>query len=467
MKYVENRTFPQIKSGDSASLRMQISAKDLQAYVELASELNPDHVDSQLAANDEFRAQLARGGLCTSLLTTLIATEFPGPMTQITAMSLGFSASPCIGDHVNVNITVIDTDAGRRCVSLCCSVTRTHRNTGEETLCRGRIDVTAPAERLHRPFGRPVDAGAEASADRFDRLEDMAREGECLTTGVVFPVSATSLIGALQSAGANLITPVLIGPEKPIREVAEAKGLDLSDIRIVAAETEEDAAKTAAAMAAEGKLQGLMKGSVHTATLLRALIAQRDLRTDRRISHVFVIDVPRHPRLLLLSDGAINIQPSLEELRDIVRNSIDLAHVLGVKVPKVALLSAVEDVIERIPSTEIAAAIGKMADRGEFIGAVVDGPLAFDDAVSQQAAQIKGIRSPVAGAPDVLIVPDLVSGNSLAKSFEYFGDASVAGVVVGARIPMALTSRASSPRERRASAALMCLAARHGRHHGA
>lgn len=430
-------------------------------YVELASELNPDCIDNQLAENEEFRAILARGGLCAGLLTTLIATEFPGPMTQITAMSLKFTASPGIGDQVDVHITVIDTEPITRSVWLDCRVTRIRPGKGDENLCRGRIDVIAPAKHLRRSVGRPVDFSTEAPSDRFDRVEELAREGECLTTGIVFPVSATSLIGALQSADANLIRPVLIGPEKSIRDVAEAEGLDLSDVRIIAADSEEDAARTAAGMAADGKLQGLMKGSLHTATLLRAFIEHRDLRTDRRISHVFVIDVPDHPRLLLISDGAINIRPNLQELHDIVRNSIDLAHVLGVEVPKVALLSAVENVIERIPSTGIAAAISKMADRGAFAGAEVDGPLAFDDAVSEQAAEIKGIKSPVAGAPDVLIVPDLVSGNILAKSFEYFGHAKVAGVVVGAHIPLALTSRAGSPRERRASAALMCLAATH------
>jgi phosphotransacetylase len=426
--------------------------------LELTNEFSPGRIDNQLAETSEFRALLARGGLCSGLPTTLIATQFPGPMTQITAMSLGFNGSPEIGDHVTVNITVVDTEPVTCNVSLECSVTRMLPNKNDEDLCRGHIEVTAPAEHLYRPVGRPVDLRAEVPPDRFNHLENLAREGKYLTTGIVFPVSATSLVGALQSADANLIRPVLIGPEKSIREVAEAEGLDLSGIRIVAAETEEDAAGTAADMAADGKLQGLMKGSLHTATLLRAFIAHHDLRTDRRISHVFVIDVPDHPRLLLISDGAINISPTIEELRDIVRNTIDLAHVLGVKVPKVALLSAVENVVERIPSTEVAAALSKMADRGAFPGAEVDGPLAFDDAVSAQAAEIKGIKSPVAGAPDV------VSGNILAKSFEHFGHAKVAGVVVGARIPLALTSRAGSPRERRASAALMCLAAAHGWH---
>lgn len=464
MKFLENRTFPQIKPGDSASLRKEISAKDIQIYLEQASEVNPGRIDNQLAENQEFREAFARGGLCAGLLTSLIATEFPGPMTQITAMSLDFKGSPGVGDRVDVTVTVIDTEPVTRSVWLDCRVTRIHPKNEAEDLCQGRIDVKAPAKPLRRPVGRSVDFSAEAAPDRLDRLEEQARKGRHLTTGVVFPVSATSLIGALESAEADLIKPVFIGPESSIKEVAEAEGLDLSDIRIVAAETEEDAAGTAAEMAADGKLQGLMKGSLHTATLLRAVIGQKTLRTERRMSHVFAIDLPGHPRLLLLSDGAVNIRPNLQELCDIVRNSIDLAHVLGVGVPKVALLSAVEDVIERIPSTGLAAEISKMADHGEFAGAEIDGPLALDDAVSRQAAEIKGIKSPVAGAPDILIVPDLVSGNTLAKSFEYFGHARAAGVVVGARIPVALTSRAGSPDERRASAALMCLAATHGWH---
>lgn len=209
MNAIENKAFSQIRSGDSAFLRREISARDLRMYLELADEFNPGRIDSQLAETSEFRALLARGGLCSGLLTTLIATQFPGPMTQITAMSLGFNGSPEIGDHVTANITVVDTEPVARSVSLECSVTRTHPNKGNEDLCRGHIEVTAPAEHLYRPVGRPVDLRA-SPPDRFDHLEDLAREGKCLTTGIVFPVSATPLIGALQSADAGLIRPVLI-----------------------------------------------------------------------------------------------------------------------------------------------------------------------------------------------------------------------------------------------------------------
>jgi phosphate acetyltransferase/phosphate butyryltransferase len=295
--------------------------------------------------------------------------------------------------------------------------------------------------------------------DRFARLEDIARSAGPITMGIVYPTDATSLSGALAAAEAGLIHPVLIGPSEDIHKVALDAGFDIEKLPVEEAKTPLEAAKKAVDLACEGKVDALMKGALHTDNLMHPIVANTAMRTDRRISHVFAMDVPSYERLLFISDAAINVHPNLGELRDITCNAIDLAHALGTERPKVALLSCTENVSEKIESTVFAAAICKMADRGAIAGADIDGPLAMDNAVSPEAAKIKGITSSVAGHADILIVPDLISGNILAKDLDYLAGADAAGIVMGAAVPIALTSRADGDVERRASAALACLVA--------
>jgi phosphotransacetylase len=261
----------------------------------------------------------------------------------------------------------------------------------------------------------------------------------------------------LESQNRGRIKAVLVGDEKKIRQATEEAGAELGDTRIIVANTPEQAAKTAVDLAVAGKVGGLMKGALKTKILMHAVISEKAMRTARRISHVFAIDVSSYERLLFVSDAAINIRPDLSTLRDITCNVIDLTHALGIARPKVALLSASENINEKIDSTIFAAAICKMADRGTISGADVDGPLAMDLAISPTAAAIKGIVSPVAGQADILIVPDLVSGNILVKDLDYLANAETAGIVMGAMVPIALTSRADTVEQRCASAALVCL----------
>jgi phosphotransacetylase len=295
--------------------------------------------------------------------------------------------------------------------------------------------------------------------DRFSRLKDMARTLENVPVAVVWPVDAPSLQGALESWRADLITPVLVGSEVRIKAVADAEGMSLGTLEIVSVSSPEEAALKAVEMAVAGKVRGLMKGALHTKALMHAIVTEKAMRTDRRMNHVFAMDVPDFDRLLFISDAALNVRPDLKCLRDIVCNAITLTHALGINRPKVALLSATENIDEEIESTILAAAICKMADRGTITGADIDGPLAMDLAVSPRAVAIKGIRSKVAGHADVLIVPDLVSGNILAKNLDYLAEAEAAGIVMGAAVPIALTSRADTTAERRASAALLCIVA--------
>jgi phosphate acetyltransferase len=288
-----------------------------------------------------------------------------------------------------------------------------------------------------------------------------------IVVAVAYPCDDVSLLGALEAAQQRLIVPVLVGPGALIAATAQSLKQDISGLRLVEADSPEAAAAQAVALCRKAECAALMKGSLHTDVLMHEVTkADTGLRGPRRLSHVFVMDVPNYSKMLLITDAAVNIYPSLEEKADIVQNAIDLAHVLGIAEPKVAVLSAVETVTPKIASTIDAAALCKMAERGQISGGIVDGPLAFDNAVSLRAARIKHITSPVAGQADVLVVPDLESGNMLAKQLEYLADAESAGVVLGARVPIVLTSRADSPKARLASCAVMAMLA-HARRTGA
>ena len=283
-----------------------------------------------------------------------------------------------------------------------------------------------------------------------------------LPTAVVHPCDRESLRGALDAARRGMIKPILVGPTRKIRRVANAAGLNIAGYEIVATEHSHAAAEAAVALARAGRVECLMKGSLHTEELMAAVVATATgLRTERRMSHVFVLDVPAYPRPLLITDAAINIYPDLETKRDIVQNAIDLAHALGIARPRVAILSAVETVTPKILSTIDAAALCKMADRGQITGGLLDGPLAFDNAISDAARRAKHITSEVAGRPDILVVPDLEAGNMLVKQLQYLAGAKAAGIVLGARVPIALTSRADSAPARMASAAIAVLLRAH------
>ncbi len=282
-----------------------------------------------------------------------------------------------------------------------------------------------------------------------------------MPTAVAYPCSRDALAGALEAQLAGLIRPILVGPAAEIRRLAADNGWDLGGCELENVGEPAAAARRTAEFARSGRADALMKGSLHTDELMGAIVARESgLRTGRRLSHVFVMDIPGHDRLLLITDAAVNIAPDLRIKADIVRNAIGVAHAIGIELPRIAILSAVEHVNPAIPSTEDAAALRDMAQRGEIQGAMVDGPLAFDNAISAEAARVKGISSPVCGAVDVVVVPSLEAGNILYKSLVYLGHAVAAGVVMGARVPIILTSRADSAESRIASAALACLIAR-------
>jgi phosphate acetyltransferase len=300
--------------------------------------------------------------------------------------------------------------------------------------------------------------GHSADYHVFHNFIERCKNLPAITTAVCWPLSDVALRGTFEAADAKLIKPTLIGDKVRIKALAAKIGLDISPFSIVDADTEAKAAELSVAMCRSGNAQAMMKGSLHTDELMKNVMARdTGLRTGRRISHVFVMDTPAYARTLLITDAAINIDPELVDKIHIVQNAIDLAHALGIPEPKVALLSAVETVNTKIKSTLDAAALCKMADRNQITGGILDGPLAFDTAVSVKAAAIKKLVSPVAGKADILVVPDLESGNMLAKQLEYLGGAQLAGIVLGARVPIILTSRADSAETRLTSCAVAML----------
>ena len=301
---------------------------------------------------------------------------------------------------------------------------------------------------------------AESHA-RMTALMARAKSMPPVRCAVVHPCDKESLGGAMQSAKLGLIVPVLVGNEARVRQVAQDAGIDISGAEIVDVAHSHAAAAKGAELAASGHVQMIMKGSLHTDELLAAIVGCPALRTGRRMSHVFRFEVPLYHKALLITDAAINIAPTLEEKADIVQNAIDFAHIMGTALPKVAILAAVETVHSKMPATIDAAALCKMADRGQITGGLLDGPLAFDNAISPEAVRIKGIHSPVAGDADIVLAPDLESGNMLAKQLEYLGGADGAGIMLGARVPVALTSRAYNELARTTSALLCVLVAQY------
>ena len=452
---IENQTIDMLRIGDRASVRRRIVRSDIGTFVSFAGDILDDAIDRELAAEPGFRAALSAGGTATTLVCALIAARLPGPGSRIKRLHLDIQTPLHNKDDAVARVQVANLDLDAALVALDVTCTR-----GDGTpVLSGRIEVIAPDTPVCRSFGRAVSLDPDTAPDRLETVEQLARQVAPVRMAVVNPVDEASLAGALDSAEAGLITPVLIGPDTAMRAAADAGGYDLNAVETVDCPDASAAAENAATMAASGDCDALMKGKIHSDDLLRAVLEQRKLRTDRSLSHVFVEDVPSYPRLLFVADAAVNISPDLARLRDIVQNTVDLARALGVVRPKVAMLSAVETVTDDMPSTLAAAAICKMADRGEITDADVDGPLALDNAVSEQAARIKGISSPVAGHADILIAPDIEAANILAKDLDHLGGAEAAGIALGARVPIALTSRADTPRERRASAALATIMA--------
>ncbi len=385
----------------------------------------------------------------------------PGPGTIFLDQSLKFDAPVGLGDTVVVRVEVVEKLPKGR-VRLAC----TCRNQTGILVIEGEALVIAPREKVRRPRVVLPDVHLHVQGAQYARLIAATEHCAPIRTAVVHPCDRLSIDGALDAAARGMILPVLFGPRAKIEAAAKDAGRVLGDIEIVDTPHSHAAAAAAVAQVRAGKAEAIMKGSLHTDELMEAVVdSALGLRTERRMSHIYALDVPTYPKALLITDAAINIYPDLAAKRDIAQNAIDLALALGIHAPKVAILSAVETVNPRIASTLDAAALCKMADRGQITGGVLDGPLAFDNAISPSAAAAKGIVSEVAGQADILLAPDLEAANMMAKQLIYLAGADAAGIVLGARVPIILTSRADSPMSRLASCALAQLFIRHKARH--
>ncbi len=454
---VQNRIFDEIMIGDGASIERTLTAQDIQLFAVLSGDVNPQHLDAEFASSTRFHGVIAHGMLGGALISAVLGTRLPGPGTIYLGQTLSFKAAARIGDTLTISVCVTERHEADKRLKLACSCI----NQNGITVIEGQADVIAPTERISMPRTTLPEVRLLSGENGMLRLLEHVRPMGAVVTAVVHPCDELSLSAALDAQAAGLIVPVLVAPRAKLQAVADRNKLDISTLRIEDVPHSHAAAARAVALAASGEVAALMKGSLHTDELMSAVLACPDLRTGRRLSHCFLMQTPSYPRPFIITDAAINIAPDLDEKADIIRNAIGLAQAIGVQQPRVAILAAVETVNPRMTATLDAAALCKMADRGQIRGAILDGPLAFDNAVSIAAARIKGIVSDVAGRADILVVPDLESGNMLAKQLEYLGGAASAGIVLGARIPIVLTSRADSRESRIASCAIALLLAKH------
>jgi phosphotransacetylase/acyl dehydratase len=452
MQFLESRLYDDLKPGDRVEIERVLGPQDYVLFSAITGDMAPS--TEQTAEAGQAIAPGAWGGV---LAAGVVGSELPGPGTVVLEQRLDYHLGARVGDRLTIAVTVREKLAERQ-VLLDCE----GRDQDGALIFSGEMRVLAPVEVIRRPRVLAPDVRLQPRGQGHDRAMAAARGLAPIRTAVVHPVDAASLTGALDAGRQGLILPVLVGPRHRIEAAAEAASQDLTGVEIVDTLHSHAAAARAVELVRAGRAEALMKGALHTDELMAEVMnSDTGLRTERRISHVFALDVPTYHKPLLITDAAINIYPTLEDKRDIVQNAIDLAQALGVERPKVAILSAVETVYPRIASTVEAAALCKMADRGQITGGVLDGPLAFDNAISRAAAEAKGIRSEVAGDADILVAPDLEAGNMIAKQLIYLAGAEAAGLALGARAPIMLTSRSDGARARVVSCVLAQLYVHH------
>ncbi|MEX0386083.1 bifunctional enoyl-CoA hydratase/phosphate acetyltransferase [Spiribacter onubensis] len=434
---IENRTYEEMAVGDSATLEKRLTMDDIKLFAVMSGDVNPAHVDEEFARSSRFHELIAHGMWGGALISTVLGTQLPGPGTIYLGQTLRFRGPVTLGDKVRVTVTVREKLDEKRHVVFGCEC----RNQDDALVLDGEARVLAPSERINRP--RAVMPSVRlAERGRLSEMLAGADYDEPVTAAVVHPVDIESMRALSVAAGEGVIRPVLVGPAARIDAAAEDAGVDIAAFDRVDTRHSHAAAEVAVGMAAAGDVATIIKGGLPMDELLSALVRpDNGLATERTPSHVMAFDVPTYPRPLLISDPQVNIHPALFEKRDIVRNAVSLAHALGISEPRVAMLSSSEAIEPKLTSTLDAAAICKMADRGQVSGAVVDGPMAFDTAISEATARGRGVDSPVAGRADVLVAPDLEAASMLVKQLSHLADARGAGLLLGLRVPVVMSNR--------------------------
>ena len=454
-QFIENRTYDEIQVGDQSVLTRTLRPEDIQLFAIMSGDVNPAHVDPEYAHSSMFHEVIAHGMWGGALISTVLGTEFPGPGTIYISQTLKFSRPVKDGDTITITVTCMQKFEHNKHMIFDCACI----NQDGLKVIGGEAEVLAPSEKIKRARMAMPEITISDRDARYRRLFGRAQGLKAIKAAFVHPCDINSLQAAFSVRDTGLMEPVLIGPEARLRAMIEQHKLKLGLTRIINVPHSHAAAARAVELAHDEEVEALVQGSQTTEELLRAVIVPQGLRTARRLSHVLYIDVPSHPRPIIITDMMVNIEPTLPHKVDIVQNAIDFAHLMGVPEPKVAILAGLETVTPRMRATLDAAALCKMADRGQITGGIVDGPLGFDNAVSLMSARTAGIRSAVAGQADVLLAPDLESGNMLAKQLEHLSDAISGGVVLGARVPIVLANRGDSVESRIASCVLALLVA--------
>ena len=446
--------FNELVVGQTASISRVLTRKDIDLFAAASGDVNPAHMDEAYAKTDIFHGIVGHGMWLGGLISNVLGTLLPGPGTIYLEQDIRFKKPVRIGDKITAQVTVQNKRTDKPIVTLDCRCV----NEKNEIVAEGKAVVLAPTGKLDIESPElPVVEVRGHLPDHFEGLIKTCHVADTVKTAVVHPVTQHVLIAVADAVREKLIKPVLIGPEARIKKVAEEAKIDISAWELINTEHSHAAADKAADMAAKGLVNIIMKGALHTDELLKAIVRpDSHLRTERRITHAAVMDIPNYHKPLIITDAAINIAPDLEIKADICRNAIDLWRILygEDKKPKVAILAAIETVNSRMQATIDAASLCKMADRGQIKNGILDGPLALDVAISKESAHEKGVQSIVAGDADILIAPEIEAGNMLLKQLTFMGGADMAGIVLGARVPIILTSRSDSERSRLLSCSL-------------
>lgn len=450
-EFLENVPFDELTPGRQASLSKTLTQEDIMLFAAVSGDVNPAHMDEVFAESDIFHGIVGHGMWLGSLISALLGTLLPGPGTIYLEQNIKFKKPVRIGDTINITLFVRDKRTDKPIVTFDCKGINQHG----EIVVEGLATVLAPTKKIR--LARTNLPHIDIHQDRFHTIIQSCENLKAVRTAIVHPVKVSALQAVVDCVNAGLIIPILIGPLNKIQLAATEAGINVSQWDIIDTEHSDAAAVKAAELAADGSVDAIMKGALSSQELLAALVpTTANLRTKYRISHAYVMDVPSYHKPLIITDAAINIAPSAADKADICQNAINLWRVLygDDKQPKVAILAATEFIHPKMQATADAAVLCKMADRGQITDGMLDGPLAFDNAINKQAAEEKGIISPVAGDADILLVPDIESGNILAKQLTFFGHADAAGIVLGARVPVMLFSRADSLRTKLLSCAL-------------
>jgi len=435
MDYLENRTYDEIEVGESASLSRILTNEDIQIFAIMSGDINPAHVDAEYAQSDMFRGIIGHGMWGGSLISTVLGTQLPGPGTIYLSQSLQFKKPVAIGDTLTATVTAKEKKPKNRILFSCLCT-----NQKKETVIEGEAEVIAPRKKIKRPKMVLPEIKLRRSYSLFNDYIAKAKTFKALRAAVIYPVHEKIILAVHDAEQAGFIKPVLIGPEDRIRQAAKKAKIDISAYQQIEVEHSFLAIEKAIQMARNEETDLIIRGAATREDLLPAIKDYKNgLLVDRVLSNITVMDVPTYPKALMLTDTLINVDPSIDEKRGIIQNAIDFARALGIEKPKVALIAGSDDITKEMQSTVDAAALCKMADRGQIKHAIIDGPLTFDNVISAEVARDKGISSPVIGDADIIVAPNLETGNILGKQLEYLAESRNASLVLGGKVPLLMS----------------------------